>query len=88
MRQVVFVSGDRKTEGVFPLWSVFDNIAIGRVARQAPVQPVRQGDVPHSQADITAASERLGYRVAVPFAEGIARTVAWYREQAPTKTAV
>jgi UDP-glucose 4-epimerase len=44
-------------------------------------EPARQGDVPHSQAAIGAAADRLGYRVLVPFAEGIARTVAWYREQ-------
>jgi UDP-glucose 4-epimerase len=48
-------------------------------------EPARQGDVPHSQADIGAASDRLGYRVLVPFAEGIARTVAWYREQAAAR---
>jgi ribose transport system ATP-binding protein len=30
-----FVSGDRQKEGVFPLWSVLDNIAIGRVASRA-----------------------------------------------------
>ena len=36
-----FVSGDRKTEGVFPLWSVFDNIAVGRIARQPPSRLLR-----------------------------------------------
>jgi ribose transport system ATP-binding protein len=35
-----FVSGDRQTEGVFPLWSVRDNIAIGRIARFAPARQV------------------------------------------------
>jgi UDP-glucose 4-epimerase len=44
------------------------------------VGPPRLGDVPHSQADIGRASERLGYRVIVPFAEGIRRTVGWYRD--------
>ena len=29
-----FVSGDRQTEGVFPLWSVRDNITIGRIGRR------------------------------------------------------
>jgi UDP-N-acetylglucosamine/UDP-N-acetyl-alpha-D-glucosaminouronate 4-epimerase len=48
-------------------------------------EPVRLGDVPHSQAAIDAASERLGYRVLVPFAEGIARTVAWYREHSAAR---
>ena len=48
--------------------------------------PPRPGDVPHSQADITLASTRLGYRVLVPFAEGIERTVRAYREQAEADT--
>ena len=30
-----FVSGDRQKEGVFPLWSVLGNIAIGRIATRA-----------------------------------------------------
>lgn len=41
--------------------------------------PPRQGDIVHSQADISLASEVLGYEVVVPFREGIARTVDWYR---------
>ena len=44
--------------------------------------PARAGDILHSQADITAAREALGYDVLVPFREGIARTVAWYRDLA------
>jgi UDP-glucose 4-epimerase len=44
--------------------------------------PARAGDVRHSQADISRARERLGYSVSVPFAEGIRRTVAWYRDAA------
>ncbi len=40
----------------------------------------RPGDVRHSQADITAAREALGYRVVVDFAEGLRRTVEWCRE--------
>jgi len=40
----------------------------------------RPGDVPHSQADISVAVERLGYNVAVPFEEGVRRTVAAYRD--------
>jgi UDP-glucose 4-epimerase len=40
--------------------------------------PPRPGDVPHSQAAIEVARERLGYEVVVPFEEGIRRSVAWY----------
>jgi UDP-glucose 4-epimerase len=38
----------------------------------------RVGDVKHSLADISAARAGLGYRAAVPFAEGLRRTFAWY----------
>ena len=44
--------------------------------------PGRVGDVKHSLADITAARERLGYRGAISFAEGLERTVAWYAGRA------
>lgn len=51
-----FVSGDRQTEGVFPLWSVGENIAIGRIARRAP------GAIVDARAEASAArtwAERL-----------------------------
>ncbi|MFA4946956.1 MAG: SDR family oxidoreductase [Candidatus Krumholzibacteriia bacterium] len=40
----------------------------------------RAGDVKHSQADISEAEKLIGYKIAVPFAEGLRRTIAWYRE--------
>jgi UDP-glucose 4-epimerase len=44
------------------------------------VGPAREGDILHSEADITLARGALGYEVEVPFREGIRRTVAWYRD--------
>ena len=44
------------------------------------VEP-RPGDVPHSQAAIDLARERIGYEVIVDFREGIRRTVAWYAKR-------
>ena len=41
----------------------------------------RAGDVRHSCADISRARRDLGYQPAIPFEEGLARTLAWYREQ-------
>ena len=38
----------------------------------------RPGDIRHSHADITAARDVLGYHPAVPFADGLAQTVAWF----------
>ncbi len=50
------------------------------------VEPVyaeaRPGDVRDSQADITRARTLLGYEPIVPLAEGLRRTVEWYRTAA------
>jgi nucleoside-diphosphate-sugar epimerase len=54
------------------------NNAAGR--RVEPIfGPARNGDIPHSYADISVARQTLGYEVSVPFREGIRRTIAWYR---------
>ncbi len=51
----------------------------------APIEPVfvppRAGDVRDSQADSTAAREKLGWRPVVPFDEGLRRTVEWFAQQ-------
>ncbi|MBI3333341.1 MAG: SDR family oxidoreductase [Candidatus Omnitrophica bacterium] len=39
---------------------------------------LRPGDVRHTWADIRKARRLLGYRVAVPFTEGLDRTIAWF----------
>jgi UDP-glucose 4-epimerase len=50
--------------------------------KEAPIYgPNRTGDVQNSLADISAAREAFGYEPKVSFAEGLRRTVAWYREQ-------
>ena len=41
--------------------------------------PARQGDVKHSHADISAARRLIGYEARVSFAEGLRKTLAWYR---------
>lgn len=43
--------------------------------------PGRAGDVKHSLADIRLAREVLGYEPDVFFAEGLRRTVAWYKDR-------
>jgi nucleoside-diphosphate-sugar epimerase len=42
-------------------------------------QPLRMGDIRHSQADIQKARDRLGFEVLVGFEGGLAQTVDWYR---------
>jgi len=48
--------------------------------------PPRAGDIKHSLADITRASQELGYQPKVHFHDGLRKTVAWYlseREKMP-----
>lgn len=40
--------------------------------------PPRPGDVRHTWADISKARRLLGYRVEVPFEEGLSRTIRWF----------
>jgi UDP-glucose 4-epimerase len=42
----------------------------------------RAGDIRHSQADVSAAREDLGFAATVSFEEGLRRTVAWSRATA------
>lgn len=46
----------------------------------ADYQAPRVGDVRHSLADISAAQRAISYEPRVMFAEGLARSIAWYRE--------
>lgn len=65
----------------FSLKQTFATLAgITNFAGEPQYAPARTGDVKHSLADITAAKEAFGYKPLVPFAEGLRRTVEWYRE--------
>jgi UDP-glucose 4-epimerase len=44
--------------------------------------PARPGDIRHSRADISAIRRDLGYEPAFTFAQGLARTLEWYRGNA------
>jgi len=44
-------------------------------------EPPRAGDIKHSLADIEKAKKLLGYTASVSFAEGLKRTIEWYRLQ-------
>jgi nucleoside-diphosphate-sugar epimerase len=43
----------------------------------------RPGDVRHSQGDIAAAADLLGYSPSITFEEGLRRTVSWFRQVLP-----
>ena len=53
-------------------------LSIGRKAdiRLLPLQP---GDVPDTAADISGASEAIGYQPSTPVEQGVPNFVAWYR---------
>ena len=68
------------------LLELLDTICREAGRRADPVfGPPRPGDIVHSLADISVAERELGYSASVPFDEGIARTVAWYRDPAAVR---
>jgi UDP-glucose 4-epimerase len=58
--------------------------ALGRPVT-ARHEPARAGDVRHSLADISQAKTVLGYTAPADFPTGLARTLAWFREQRSTR---
>jgi UDP-N-acetylglucosamine/UDP-N-acetylgalactosamine 4-epimerase len=53
------------------------------LASRAPrYEPFRSGDIRHSHADISKASQRLGYAPAFSITDGLAETMDWYVAQA------
>jgi nucleoside-diphosphate-sugar epimerase len=73
------------TGGRISLNTLFNTI---RQLVDASVDPIysapRPGDVKDSQADISKARRLLGYEPSISFEEGLARTVAWYRDSHAT----
>ena len=47
----------------------------------------RVGDIRHSHADISAARRDLDYGPSVSFADGLSRTLDWFRERAESGSA-
>jgi UDP-glucose 4-epimerase len=72
-------TGDRTT-----LVALLDAICAAAGRDVDPIQgPPREGDIVDSVADISLARRALGYRPTVRLQDGIARTVAWYRQPHP-----
>jgi UDP-glucose 4-epimerase len=53
----------------------------GLVGKKVPPkhEPARTGDIRHSLADIEKSKRVLGYSGGIKFAQGIEKTIAWYR---------
>lgn len=70
-------NGDRIT--LNQLLKVLKKIT-GRQDVTADYQPERQGDVKHSQADITRAKEWIDYKKLVDLEEGLQQTIDWWKQ--------
>ena len=53
--------------------------ALGRADRKPLHEPQRPGDIKHSFADLTRATDLLGYRPVIAFQPGLEQTIAWYQ---------
>jgi nucleoside-diphosphate-sugar epimerase len=66
------------------------NRLLSMIAERVGVEPdpvhtaARPGDIRRSMADVSLAKELLGFTPTVDIAEGIARTVDWFRERQPS----
>jgi nucleoside-diphosphate-sugar epimerase len=66
------------------------NRLLAMIAERVGVEPdpvhtaARPGDIRRSMADVSLAKELLGFTPTVDIAEGIARTVDWFRERQPS----
>ena len=51
------------------------------LGRKAVIEflPLQAGDVPSTEADVSALAQAVGYRPSVPVEEGVARFVRWYQ---------
>ena len=65
-------------------YTLLDLLAKTKEILGSDIEPVheasRAGDVRDSQASIEAAQDAFGYHVSVDFAEGLQKTIEWYRE--------
>lgn len=69
------------------LLALYDTLRSALGVSLSPVfGPERQGDIPHSLADISKARKHLGYAPVISVSEGLQRTVAWHLKQVPATT--
>jgi nucleoside-diphosphate-sugar epimerase len=72
----------------FTLNSVIDELRdLTGTTAETVYRPERVGDVRHSQADISAAAEAMGYQPRVGLRDGLARTLEFYERAAPMQLA-
>ncbi len=76
----VYNIGTGRSVSVLDLVAALNRLMGTQVSAQHA--PPRAGDVRHSRADISRARRELGYDPAVPFEQGLAETLRWYRSLA------
>ena len=76
----VYNAGNGVRQTLNQVWDLLQRVA--GVTLPAKYGPERAGDVRDSQADISAALRDLGYRPQFSLADGLRRTLDWYRENA------
>ena len=64
--------------------TVNDTIAIINELLGKNIEPIytdpRPGDIKHSLADVTLAGKLLGFKLTIPFKQGLQKAIDWYRE--------
>jgi UDP-glucose 4-epimerase len=73
----VYNGGTGKRHSLNEAWSLMQKVA--GLDLPPEYAPPRLGDVRHSQADITAARDDLGFEPAIDFEQGLRRTLEWCR---------
>lgn len=74
----VYNGGTGQRHSLNKTWSLMQKLAGADLP--AKYGPPRAGDVRHSQADISAARNDLGFEPKIDFEEGLRRTLEWYQK--------
>jgi UDP-N-acetylglucosamine/UDP-N-acetyl-alpha-D-glucosaminouronate 4-epimerase len=74
----IYNAGTGRRQSLNAIWSLMQSIE--GIELPANGGAARVGDIRHSQADVTAARNDLGFEPHIDFEEGLRRTIAWYRE--------
>ncbi len=75
----IFNIGTGEASTVSDVWSTVQRLASTNL--NAKRGPARSGDVSHSLADMTRARASLGFEPQIDLEGGLAKTLAWYRDQ-------
>jgi len=71
--------GNNHPENLMPMIGMLEDL-LGRRARKEML-PIQPGDVPATWADITRASEKLGFEPRTSLREGLEKFVVWFKEE-------